>query len=155
MQPLAVRVIGIECIERKRILFLEEQIGILNYRCNPLGCLYNLIYMDTAVFVAVQHLEGLGIELQSDNRRTQYCPQLLVKFTQMLNILTALYVNAVLSTYRGKLPIIVTHKLNICPFKLSFLYHWVTSPDDHLLAVYYVYPLLRSLQLSAQKVINL
>ena len=66
--------------------------------------------MDASVIVIVKHLKGLGIKLQTYHRRTQDSPQFLVKFTQMTDILTALYVHPVLSTYRGKLPIIITHK---------------------------------------------
>ena len=66
--------------------------------------------MNVAVVVCIDVLEGLLIKLHPTNRAAQNRPQFLIQFVEMPDILTPLNVNAGHSTYRGKLPIIITHK---------------------------------------------
>ena len=66
--------------------------------------------MNSSVIIGIKHFQCLGVKLKSCYRAAKNCPQFLVKFTQMLYVLSALNVNAVLSTYSGKLPFIFAHK---------------------------------------------
>ena len=84
----------------------KQHVVVLQHGSKPLRCRNNFVDTNFTIIVGIHESQGLFVEFETFDRTAKHCPQFLVQFAKMSDIVARVDENTGNTTYGAKLPIV-------------------------------------------------